>query len=163
MHTSIVSITQHSLQLANTVIGQVPSCMCMPIIYFQSFYCTAGEDFNESFVVVTFRPRSPFLHEPWCTNISLVDDYAVETVEYFTVALSTSDHSVDLHPNEANVTVTDGDGKLTLHIHVVDTTVARLPLFTLNCSCMRRRENRFCTRSLYLGGDNTWHVEGTQV
>ena len=51
--------------------------------------------------------------EPWCVSIMLVDDYAVETVEYFTVTLSTSQHSiVNLFPLKANVTVTDGDGKL---------------------------------------------------
>ncbi len=74
--------------------------------------CTGGEDFVEHSVVATFDPNSPSVTSRWCAAISLVDDYAVETVEFFTVALSTSDRSVDLHPAEVNVTVTDGDGKL---------------------------------------------------
>ena len=80
---------------------------CMPHQLF-----TANEDFISQTEEVVFHSSTTLTHQSWCTNVTLIDDYAVETVEYFTVALSTSDQSVDLLPDIANITVTDGDGGL---------------------------------------------------
>ena len=74
-------------------------------------YYTGEDDFHHVFEAVTFKPSSNGEVTTYqCINISLVDDYAVEEVEVFTVALNKTDENVILNPEMASITVTDSDG-----------------------------------------------------
>ena len=47
-----------------------------------------------------------------CRNASSVEDDILEEDEEFTLTLTTTDGSVDLNPDEANVTIIDDDRTL---------------------------------------------------
>ena len=48
-----------------------------------------------------------------CRNVSSVEDDILEEDEDFTLTLTTTDGSVNLNPDEANVTIIDDDRTLT--------------------------------------------------
>ena len=48
-----------------------------------------------------------------CRNVSSVEDDILEEDEDFTLTLTTTDGSVDLNPDEANVTIINDDRTLT--------------------------------------------------
>ena len=50
-----------------------------------------------------------------CRNVSSVEDDILEEDEDFTLTLTTTDGSVNLNPDEANVTIIDDDGMLIAH------------------------------------------------
>lgn len=47
-----------------------------------------------------------------CINLHLIDDLAVEADKSLLVTLNATNSAVVLHPAQANVTITDGDGKI---------------------------------------------------
>lgn len=70
-------------------------------------YCTAGADFTEATVTLTYEPGE-FLQ---CANISIINDIILEEDERFTIQLSTMDGDVNLVPLLAEIIISDDDGK----------------------------------------------------
>ena len=54
-----------------------------------------------------------------CRNVSSVEDDIFEEDEDFTLTLTTADGSVDLNPDEANVTIIDDDRTLIVIQHMI--------------------------------------------
>ena len=70
---------------------------------------SAGEDFDAHSVSIGFEPGSSIQ----CTHIPVLDDHAVEDVEYFTVVVLTYYENVKIPLNMANVAIfPDSDRKL---------------------------------------------------
>ena len=64
---------------------------------------------------VTFQPATST--SPVCVNISIMDDSTLESDEVFTVRLTSSDVDVVIGSiQEANVTISDNDGKMIINL-----------------------------------------------
>ena len=77
-------------------------------IEMHALYPTAADnDFTPAITPLVFGPSTSEL----CTNISVSQDSILETVEDFSVQLSTADPAVILSPRTASVTIVDMDGE----------------------------------------------------
>ena len=70
-------------------------------------------DFNSIQTDVTFSSGSPD-GTTECVNISVIDDFALEVIQNFSVALTASDHGVIVGRNVTTISITDNDSKLTV-------------------------------------------------
>ncbi len=82
--------------------------------YYYYGYATAGSDFNDTSMVLTFSSGASD-SDTECMNVTIIEDEALEANQTFSVTLTTSDDDVDVVNNMMTVTITDNDSKLRLH------------------------------------------------
>jgi len=86
-----------------------------------TFTATATDDYIHTSNDITFNSGSAAA-STGCTNISIIDDNALESNQTFTVTLTTSDPDVILGSNVTTITIVDNDGTIIPHhsVHNVE-------------------------------------------
>ena len=95
------------------------SISCLLVIYLCLYCSSAGEDYSNilaQLIEIKLRfQRSVGVIDQGCVNVSLLSDDVLENDEVFLVQLSTKDSSVNLNPQQAEVTITNNDSMCLVH------------------------------------------------
>ncbi len=76
--------------------------------YYYYGYATAGSDYNDTSMILTFSPGSSD-GDTECMIVTIIDDDALEADQTFFVTLTTSDDDVRVSVDTMTVTITDND------------------------------------------------------
>ena len=131
---------------------------CISVCILKVLYPTDTDDFE--FVIEQFD-FTPLSNTTMCVDITIVNDDVSETLEEFTITLSSNNALVAVNTPETQVLISDDDGKSCTYVcvcfclFVCVCVCVCLFVCVFVCMCMCSSYTKCC--SLYTSYTCTWH------